>query len=131
MNDYIIHNTSQILKYSILIYAASNDIISFGRECIALDNYKASKKKGGGNKHLNYFLLTKYRSVEENVLYSAKILYDLIGDSRIHVDKLFLDFASKQAMTININIERILYLSLTFLFSLGKITVKNNMIERL
>ncbi|TKH06148.1 hypothetical protein FC678_23710 [Peribacillus simplex] len=80
---------------------------------------------------MNYFLLSKYRSVEENILFTAKILYELLGEKRQHIDQLFLDFASKQNITINLNVERILYLALTFLFSLGKVAFIENMIERL
>ncbi|PGZ33643.1 hypothetical protein COE50_10900 [Bacillus anthracis] len=80
---------------------------------------------------MNYFLLSKNRSVEENVLFTAKILYELLDDKRQHVDQLFLDFAAKQDITINLNIERILYLALTFLFALGKVTIIENMIEKL
>ncbi len=80
---------------------------------------------------MNYFLLTKYRSVEENVLFTAKVLYELLDSKNKHIDQLFLEFSNKQGITINLNIERILYLALTFLFSLGKITINENMIEKL
>ncbi|MBU8567674.1 hypothetical protein KM914_14755 [Virgibacillus pantothenticus] len=80
---------------------------------------------------MNYFLLTKYRSVEENVLFTAKVLYELIDTKSKHVDQLFLEFSDKQGITINLNIERILYLALTFLFSLGKIVFNENMIRKI
>ncbi|QSF42317.1 hypothetical protein ICR96_30255 (plasmid) [Priestia megaterium] len=73
--------------------------------------------------------MSKYLSVEENVLFTAKVLFELIGNKRKHIDQLFLEFAQKQGITINLNIERILYLSLTFLYSLGKVTFNKNMIE--
>ncbi|MGD6859165.1 MULTISPECIES: ABC-three component system middle component 6 [Bacillus cereus group] len=79
---------------------------------------------------MRYFLLNKQNSVEENVLFTAKILYEQLEDTKLHIDQLFLEFVKKQNITLNLNIERILYLALTFLFSIGKINFTDNMIER-
>ncbi|PDY80147.1 hypothetical protein COK08_28450 [Bacillus cereus] len=79
---------------------------------------------------MRYFLLNKQSTVEENVLFTAKILYEQIGDSKLHIDELFLEFIKKQDITLNLNIERVLYLALTFLFTIGKIKFNDNMIER-
>ncbi|PFB99563.1 hypothetical protein CN282_18385 [Bacillus thuringiensis] len=79
---------------------------------------------------MKYFLLNKQSTVEENVLFTAKILYEQIGDSKLHIDELFLEFIKKQDITLNLNIERVLYLALTFLFTIGKIKFNDNMIER-
>ncbi|MBY0597013.1 hypothetical protein CN467_25315 [Bacillus cereus] len=80
---------------------------------------------------MRYFLLNKQSTVEENVLFTAKILYEQIGDSKLHIDELFLEFIKKQDITLNLNIERVLYLALTFLFTIGKIKFNDNMIERI
>ncbi|PEX36580.1 hypothetical protein CN455_22140 [Bacillus cereus] len=79
---------------------------------------------------MKYFLLNKQSTVEENVMFTAKILYEQIGDSKLHIDELFLEFIKKQDITLNLNIERVLYLALTFLFTIGKIKFNDNMIER-
>ncbi|WHY71245.1 hypothetical protein [Fictibacillus enclensis] len=130
MNELIFNDsTMSIIRNSIYLYAVENKTISFGKECISLDEYRGSKKEQGKT-GMNYFLLSKYLSVEENVLFTAKVLYELLDNKRQHVDQLFLDFANKQDITINLNVERILYLALTFLFSLGKVTIIENMIEK-
>ncbi|KAA0814986.1 hypothetical protein DN403_26200 [Bacillus sp. AY2-1] len=81
---------------------------------------------------MNYFMMDKYQSIEENVLYSAKVLYSLlIKGKSIHIDELFELFAEKQGIILNINIERVLYLSMTFLYVTSLIDFNSNMIKRL
>ncbi|HHP1041086.1 TPA: hypothetical protein ACR3S6_004877 [Bacillus thuringiensis] len=79
---------------------------------------------------MNFFLLSKHKTIEENVLVSSKVLYELISDEK-HIDELFMEFAKKQNITLNLNIERVLYLSLTFLFAFNLIDVSNNMVKRM
>lgn len=131
MNSLQYIDSSEILKFSIANFIKKNHILFLGKECISLDKYRESKRIEVGKTTMNYFLLTKYRSVEENVLFTAKVLYELLETKNKHVDQLFLEFSNKQGITINMNVERILYLALTFLFSLGKITINENMIEKL
>ncbi|MED3821326.1 MULTISPECIES: ABC-three component system middle component 6 [Priestia] len=78
---------------------------------------------------MNFFTLNKHQSVEENVIVTSKIIYELL-ESEKHIDELFLEFAQMQEITLNLNIERILYLSLTFLYAFDLITVRNNMVKR-
>ncbi|MED3831934.1 hypothetical protein [Peribacillus frigoritolerans] len=79
---------------------------------------------------MNFFLLSKHKAIEENVLVSSKILYELIDDEK-HIDELFMEYAKQQNIILNLNIERVLYLSLTFLFAFHLITVNNNMVKRI
>ncbi|MGQ9335728.1 ABC-three component system middle component 6 [Bacillus paralicheniformis] len=73
----------------------------------------------------------KYQSLEENLLYDAKVLYSLLDDNKQkHIDELFSEFAQRQGIELNVNIERVLFLSLSFLYSTGLITSDNNMIKR-
>lgn len=78
---------------------------------------------------MNFFLMNKYQTVEENVLVSSKILYELL-DKQKHIDQLFLEFAQKRNMILNLNIERVLYVSLTFLYSFDLIVMNNNLVMR-
>ena len=78
---------------------------------------------------MNFFLLSKHQSIEENVIFTSKILYNLLCNEK-HIDVLFEEFAAEQRITLNLNVERILYLSLTFLFSFGLIIIKNNLVMR-
>lgn len=131
MSSLHVQDSSEILRFSVANFLKKNRTLSLGKECISLDKYRESKKIGVRNSTMNYFLLSKYRSVEENVLFTAKVLYELLDTKSKHIDELFLEFSDKQGITINLNVERILYLALTFLFSLGKITINENMIEKL
>lgn len=78
---------------------------------------------------MNYFLVSKYQTVEENVLVTSKILFELM-DKQKHIDQLFLEFSMKRNIQLNLNIERILYLSLTLLYSFDLIDLKNNLVMR-
>lgn len=78
---------------------------------------------------MNFFLMNKYQTVEENVLVTSKILYELL-DKQKHIDQLFLEFSKKRNIILNLNIERVLYISLTFLFSFDLITLNNNLVMR-
>ncbi|WP_100399881.1 ABC-three component system middle component 6 [Bacillus sp. FJAT-44742] len=121
--------SSNVLVGSCLLYKHKDNFIEFGGDLISLK--EVALKEGNFRRiSMNYFLLTKYHSVEENVLFTSKILYELLEHEK-HIDQLFLDFANKRNIKININIERILYLSLTFLFSLGKVKFNDHMIKRI
>lgn len=78
---------------------------------------------------MNFFLINKHQTVEENVLVASKVLYELLPTQK-HIDQLFLDFADRQEIKLNLNIERILYLSLAFLYAFDLISLKNNFVIR-
>lgn len=78
---------------------------------------------------MDYFKIGKYQLVEENVLYTARILYDILEQKK-HIDELFEEYSEYNNIQLSINVEKTLFLSLTFLFSLGKIKVENNLIVR-
>lgn len=80
---------------------------------------------------MNFFTMNKYQSLEENLLYDAKVLYSLLEDNKPkHIDELFSEFAKKQGVVLSVSIERVLFLSLSFLYSTGLITSDSNMIKR-
>lgn len=78
---------------------------------------------------MNYFQLNKYQTVEENIPYSAMILYKLLY-KKMTVDELLKSYSKENDIDLNLNLERILLLSLTFLYSIGKIEFKNDLIAR-
>jgi len=123
--------TNIIMWNSLHLYSKKNESISFGKECISLDKYRDSKNEYKKKIGMDYFILSKNVSVEENVLFTAQSIYLILGNKPKHIDQLFIDYATKQNLKINLNIERILYLALTFLFALGKLEVKENMIVKL
>ncbi len=129
MIDLKIETAENILKYSYVLLENEFKNIQIGNDLIPLVNNSPLKKEKAERPEMNHFLLTKYNAVEENILYSSKILYELLEKEK-HIDQLFLDYAKSQVIIINLNIERILYLSLTFLYSLGKVSFNQNMISR-
>lgn len=78
---------------------------------------------------MDYFKINKYQLVEENIPYTAKVLYELL-DKKKHVDQLFEDFSKTNNIQLSINVEKVLFLSLTFLFALGKVKVEKDLLVR-
>ncbi|MGK9430215.1 hypothetical protein ACSSTO_09765 [Bacillus atrophaeus] len=78
---------------------------------------------------MDFFLMSKHSNVHENVLSNAKILFELIEEQK-HIDELFNDYIIREKTFLNLNIERILYLSLVFLFSMELIVVENNLVKK-
>ncbi|OMF83929.1 hypothetical protein BK146_32300 [Paenibacillus sp. FSL R7-0333] len=78
---------------------------------------------------MDYFLVSKHQIIEENVLFTSKTLYELLKKEQ-HIDELFLAYTNEREITLNLNMERILYLSLSLLYSLNLIVENKNMIKR-
>jgi hypothetical protein len=78
---------------------------------------------------MDFFIMSKHSTVHENVLLNAKILFELIKEQK-HIDVLFSDYAAEQNIYLNLNIERILYLSLVLLYSMELIVIENNMVKK-
>lgn len=78
---------------------------------------------------MDYFTYNKYQTINENIPYSAMVLYKLL-DNKMTVDELMNKYSKENDIILNINLERILLLSLSFLFSLGKIKVSKGKVER-
>lgn len=80
---------------------------------------------------MNFFTIHKYQSLEENLLYDAMVLYSLLDYNKSkHLDELFSEFAQRKGIVLSVNVERVLFLALTFLYSLGLITSDSNMIKK-
>ncbi|MEX3746523.1 ABC-three component system middle component 6 [Lysinibacillus xylanilyticus] len=80
---------------------------------------------------MRYFQINKYQTIEEHILFDAKILYSLLDEKKAkHLDQIFNEFSEVRQIDLSVNIERVLFLALTFLFSIGKISYQNNMIKK-
>lgn len=79
---------------------------------------------------MSFFLINKYQTPNDNILFVSKILLDLLQDGEKHIDELFNDFSIRTKKDLNINLERTLFLSITFLYSLNIINVNNNFIKK-
>ncbi|AAS43477.1 MULTISPECIES: hypothetical protein [Bacillus] len=78
---------------------------------------------------MDFFLLNKQFNLEDNVLWVAKTCYELL-DQSYHLDELFNKYIEQEDVQLNLNLERILYLALSFLYSLELVKIKNNRIEK-
>lgn len=83
-----------------------------------------------GMSNMDYFLMNKYQSIEENIMYVSMKLYKLLDKQELHIDQLFEQYSINEDIQLNMVLEKVLYLSLTFLYSIDKIILKNNMVKR-
>ncbi|WP_222666467.1 hypothetical protein [Clostridium botulinum] len=79
---------------------------------------------------IDCFKINKYQSVDENILYIAMHLYKLLNKAE-HIDILFDKYSKEKNIELSVNLERLLYLALTFLYSIGMIGAKGNLIRRI
>lgn len=112
-NLFLLRNSQTSFLKSIFKGVATYEISSFEERNISMD----------------YFLVSKHQTVEENILYSSKVLYQLLEKEK-HIDELFLEYGTNRGIVLNLNVERVLYLALTFLFSIELIVINQNMIKR-
>jgi hypothetical protein len=78
---------------------------------------------------IDCFKMNKYQSVDENILYMSMQIYKLLDKSE-HIDTLFDKYSKKQNTNLSVNLERLLYLALTFLYSIGMVETKGNLVRR-
>lgn len=79
---------------------------------------------------IDCFSINKYQSVDENIPYIAMKLYKLI-ERPISVDKLFEKYSNINEIELSLNLERLLFLAMTFLFSMGLTDLSDNLVRRI
>ncbi|MHC1683151.1 MAG: ABC-three component system middle component 6 [Clostridiaceae bacterium] len=78
---------------------------------------------------IDCFSINKYQSVDENIPYIAMNLYKLM-ERPISIDKLFEKYSKMNQIDLSLNFERLLFLALTFLFSVGLLDLSDNLVRR-
>ena len=78
---------------------------------------------------IDFFKFNKYHSINENIPYTAMKLYNLLNNP-VHIDVLFKSYTDETGLDLSINLERLLYLSMMFLFSVGLIEKDGCLIRR-
>ncbi|MGR5906354.1 hypothetical protein ACT7DI_26020 [Bacillus paranthracis] len=108
---------SHILKASIYECFRKNKVNNFGLKNVVIPfakntnlNYDKTERFA-----MKYFLLNKQSTVEENVLFTAKILYEEIGNSKLHIDELFLKFVKKARNYLKLKYRKNFIFSVNFL----------------
>ncbi len=74
---------------------------------------------------MDYFKLNKYSSVDENILYIAKKVYNILAEKDRKLNDLIDEYSIRYNINVGINFESNLYLGITFLFMTGKMSVRN------
>ncbi len=73
--------------------------------------------------------MTKHKTVEENILYTSKVLFQCL-EKPMHIDELFMIYYEVQKKEFSANIENLLFSSLIFLYSMDKIEISNHIIKK-
>lgn len=126
MNDAYISSQFQ-LQQSILEYFSNHNEIIFGERRIILSEVYQQNFENIAN----HFILTKHKAIEENVLFTAKELYEILSDKPKHIDELILEYSNNISVTVSLNLERIIYLALTFLYSINEVKLEGKTIIKL
>ena len=79
---------------------------------------------------IDFFKFNKYHSINENIPYTAMKLYNLL-DKPKHIDILFNNYIEETNLSLSLNLERLLYLALMFLFSIGVVENDGQLIRRI
>ena len=74
---------------------------------------------------IDCFKVNKYQSIDEHILYISMNIYRILEKPHF-----FEKYSKENKIELSINLERLLYLALTFLFSLDIIDTSENMIRR-
>ena len=78
---------------------------------------------------IDCFKVNKYQSIDEQILYISMNIYRILEKPH-YIDEVFEKYSKENKIELSINLERLLYLALTFLFSLDIIDTSENMIRR-
>lgn len=78
---------------------------------------------------MDLYLLNKFQSKHENILYVSRILYDLLSHP-LEIDELYLKFAKKTNKNLTMEYEEILIKSLCFLYLQDLIKINENKVMR-
>lgn len=78
---------------------------------------------------IDCFKVNKYQSIDEHILYISMNIYKILEKPQ-HIDEVFDKYSRQNGLELSVNLERLLYLALTFLFSLDIVDISENMIRR-
>lgn len=82
------------------------------------------------SKLIDCFKVNKYQSIDEHILYIAMNIYKILEKPQ-HIDVIFDKYSKESGIELSLNLERLLYLALTFLFSVGMVDIDGNMVRRI
>lgn len=77
---------------------------------------------------VDYFKVNKYSSIDDNILYIANNLIDIISGGYKSFGKVVEKYQQKYSTELSLNMETNIYLAMLFLYGIGKIDIKDNKI---
>lgn len=75
---------------------------------------------------MQYFKVNKYSSLDENPLFIAKKVYELILEKDKSLNDIIDEYSKKYEVNIGVNMESSLYLAITFLFATDRLVMKKD-----
>ncbi len=78
---------------------------------------------------MDYFKINKYSSVEENILYIASNIIEILKSGNKSFGKVLEKYQYNYASNFSLNMETNVYLAMLFLYGIGKITIENDKIK--
>lgn len=75
---------------------------------------------------MDYFMVNKYSSIDDNVLYIANNLISIMSGSDKKFGKIVEKYQKQYSQELSLNMETSIYLAMLFLYSIGKIEIKDN-----
>lgn len=77
---------------------------------------------------VDYFKVNKYSSIDDNILYIANNLIDIISGVHTSFGKIVEKYEQKYSSELSLNMEMNIYLAMLFLYGIGKIDIKDDKI---
>lgn len=74
---------------------------------------------------MDYFMINKYSSIDENILYIARNIMDILSQGDKTFGKLVDEYQSKYTESVSLNVEIKIYMALSFLFVTNKVAFDN------
>lgn len=78
---------------------------------------------------MNYFEFKKHQLLDDNVLFVSEKVYGLLTDEK-HIDVILEKYCELRDIKLNPNLEKTIFRSLSFLYSIELIEMKGAYIRR-
>lgn len=72
---------------------------------------------------MDYFKVNKYSSIDENILYVANNIIEILKDGSKNFGKVIEKYQQYYSTELSLNMETNIYLAMLFLYQIGKIRI--------
>lgn len=70
---------------------------------------------------MDYFKINKYSLIDENIIFISSNIMGILSDGAKSFGKIMNEYQKKYALDMSLNLEMNIYLSMLFLYEIGKI----------